>query len=206
MQAYELDSAAAFDALVYGENHPGTVQFMQNQLDFVANTFKDKGNYFIERSRAAFETFNNSNAINYARRVISSIGKNINTEYVITLTELEQMQQASLTMQRWIMANPQIRSMYHNQTIDGYSSTYVDVFGDVKGDAHYDYRRVMNGIMQEDKNGEPFFINYLYDDLRENDRELTFGEQISIIETWSRINRIIDLNKNDPTSPTGGML
>jgi len=36
--------------------------------------------------------------------------------------------------------------------------------------------------------------------------DLTHGEKVDIIHTWSKLEYLIALNKEDPTSPDGGFL
>ena len=50
-------------------------------------------------------------------------------------------------MKRYIMANPHVREAYQEQRIAGYDGTYKDPFADDTIENHYDYRRVMNGVV-----------------------------------------------------------
>ena len=51
------------------------------------------------------------------------------------------------------MAQPDIRSLYHKGHCDGYSDTYVDMEPGLVGEQHYDYRRVMDGVVEETETG-----------------------------------------------------
>jgi hypothetical protein len=202
---YALGATDAFDALCYGQSHPSTLQFLQNQASFIADTVTQQGRAFLDRSRQAFEVFNGSAAIDFARKISSTVKGLFESKHIVGLWELEAMQKASITMQRWVMANPTVRKLYHEQKLDGYSDTYSDVHGTDIADSHYDYRRVMDGVMQFEDNDEWFVKEYI-EDLLDGDRDLTHSEKVDIIHTWNKMDLILALGKDDPTSPVGGKL
>lgn len=173
MRAY--GAADAWAAVCYGETHSGTVDFLKNQFSTVGNALTDYGRKFVDASKSAFNHFNGSEALRFARKVVAGVNKSYDTERIVDLTTLKELQAASLQMQRWLMANPNIRKMYHRQQCDGYSSTYVDVEPSYIGESHYDYRRVMQGIGVEEEDGSTRYDNYL-EELKEGDRELIFEE------------------------------
>ena len=110
-------------------------------------------------------------------------------------------------MQRWIMANPDVRKLYHEQRIDGYSDTYEDIHENSIGESHYDYRRVMNGIVVDNDDEEADYgwssVTY-FEDLAEEDRELRIDEQYDILSSWHYLQRYLAVGKEDPTSLFNG--
>jgi hypothetical protein len=198
-------SAQSFDALVYGESHPNTVNFLQNQISHVSERLTDAGRMFMDRGRNAFEHFNNSEAMRFARNAVRAAQGIFDTPRIRELSTLEDFTKANLLMQRWAMANPKVRELYHAQRIDGYSDTYQDVHGTVTGDRHYDYRRVTDGLMEfSDEDG--WKCTQYVEDLIEGDRDLLFEEQLDITRSWRAMETLIALGKDDPTSQTGGSL
>jgi hypothetical protein len=108
-------------------------------------------------------------------------------------------------MQRWVMANPMVRELYHKQRCDGYSSTYTDVSpGDIK-ENHYDYRRTTDGVMLETTEGD-YVTKWYIEELLPSDRHLTNSEKIDIINTWTVVNNALMMKELDPTCNNGGML
>lgn len=195
----------AFDAMVYGTQHPTTTNYLNSQVSNLTNTLTDAGRMFMEKSKQVFEFFNSNAAIDFARRVVSSVkNKFTNQEYVLKLWEPEAIQNAGLIMQRWIMANPNVRELYHAQQIDGYSDTYIDIHGKVSGDEHYDYRRVMDGIVVVEED-DFMHVEYI-EDLLEGDRDLTLSEQVDILHTWNAVNAYLALGEEDVTNPYGGSM
>lgn len=203
--SYSLGAADSWDAIVYGEPHPSTVSFLQQQVSQFSDTLTNAGRAFMEKSRQAFDFFNSSEAMRFARDAMQRVRGAFETPGIVNLWDLAQMQGASLTMQRWIMANPVVRKMYHEQRCDGYSDTYIDMAPCAIGKDHYDYRRVMDGYMQTTPEGDWKIEHYL-ESLTEGDRDLMHEEKIDIMLTWSAMDLVLALSQDDPTSPVGGSL
>ena len=207
MSTLSFGASDAFDALVYSEAHPATLNFLQNRLTQMGQQAVGAGQAFIARAQEAFTHYNGAAAMSFIRGVLQSVKgtANADTPRVLNLFELVEMQTASPVMQRWIMANPNVRTMYHKQQLDGYSDTYVDVHpGDV-GESHYDYRRVMDGIVQMDGDNA-WFVRQYVETIPDEDRRLFFLEKVDILSTWSAMDLIIALGKDDPTGEAGSML
>lgn len=195
----------AFDALAYGESHPGTVEFLRNQYDNVAGLITDAGRAFFDRSRQTFEHFNSNAALNFARKVVQKLaGSDISVDRISFLSDLQQLQKATLTMQRWNMANPVIRQRYLDQRLDGYSDTYINIHGTDIGWYHYDYRRAVEGLGWTDKEGHEHWTQF-DDELLDGDRRLMLSEQVDIKDTWSIQNALLKFG-DDSTDPEGGQL
>lgn len=204
MHAFTADDA--FNAFVYPEKHPSGVQFLREQFNNFTGVLTNTANEFIQASRQQVDRFTSHAAVDFARNILKSfMGTNaVITDRVLSLFEIDQFQGASLQMQRWVMASPVVRGLYHEQRCEGYSETYVDMDPGLKGEDHYDYRRVMDGVMHiTDDN---WYATSYVEELKEGDRDLTHGEKVDIQNTWSRLEYLIALNKEDPTSPDGGYL
>jgi hypothetical protein len=138
-----------------------------------------------------------------ARNAIRSARGLLTPNVIQPLVSYEEFQIAQPVMQRYIMAQPDIRQLFFDQRCDGFSDTYVDQQPGKIGETHYDYRRVMNGMMVEE--GEDFVVHHYLDELREGDRELTFHEQVDILSTWQVMSMFMQ-EKKDPTNIYGGKL
>lgn len=198
---------AMFDAMVFGTgNRSGMEYVTQLNEAFVNNVAAPVLDmYHGILNHSMFQTYRDD-----ALRQLKSLGQNIasafQTNGVNELYDIGQMQHATAVMQRWIMANPEIRQMYHQNRIDGYSDSYEDRAPGVYGIDHYEYRRVTNGITMEHP-GSDEYVRYNWTEVELNpDDELTFDEQMSVMYTWSRAQAIIANRKEDPTSKWGGDL
>lgn len=196
----------AFDALVYGEQHPGTVDYLRSQFKDVTGTLTEASRKFYDNARTTFEHFNSNAAINFARNAIQALtgGRNVDVARVVYLGELDQLRSASLYMQRWLMANPVVRERYLDQRLDGYSDSYVNFSGLDIGWKHYDYQLVTDGLMTIDDEGDAHWKEFFLEP-REGDRHFTLGEKVDIVDSWSAQNVLLKLCE-DPTNAEGGQL
>jgi len=199
-----------FNAFAYGEKAPGTMQYLQNQIQNISQTVQGVAKEFFMEAQQIYQDFNSDAAIRNARLAVRKLSGLFQRDEVRYLSDIGQIQNAPLTMQRWIMAEPTVRQLYHDQMCDGYSSSYVDVFPSAIGADHYDYRQVMNGILQDtppDENGETGWKATIWvDDLAEGDKQLSFDEKTDIIDTWAVVRQLMGHGGEDPTSSNGGML
>lgn len=197
----------AFNAMLYGEHHVGTVNYLAEQRSKVRNYLSEAGHRFRERAENIIQRFNYSDAMRLTRAVNRAMNNAWNLDAITRLNDIGQLQHAKPNMQRWIMAEPSLRVMYHQQKCDGYSDSYVDSQPNVVGEAHYEYRRATNGVFfgkQDSK--EPLCAVTYYESLRPNERELLFDEQVDILSTWELARKLILEGKEDPTSVFNSML
>lgn len=197
---------AEFNGLVYGDKHPGTARFLQNQLNIgFSDTLSDVGRQMFSSVQSLYDKFNSDNVLRLAKAARRKVTGLFQQDVIKPLWTIEDIQQATLVMQRWVMAHPELRKMYHEQRCDGYSNTYIDMQPGAVGELHYDYRRVMDGFVQEDDEGT-FKITYYYDDVSEDDPELSLEDKIDVINTWDMISRYLKHTEDDPTSVYGDKL
>lgn len=203
-----------FDALVYGYQHPGTAQYLEEniqrlgqQVQSFGQTVSDAGRAFYQSAQDLYGRFNNSDAMRMAHAAVRKVQLLLQPEMIRPLNQVSCIQNASLTMQRWIMAEPTARQHYHEQRCDGYGDTYVDMHPGFIGQAHYDWRRVHHGLLVEDETDpENFRVTFYLDELAEGDRELTLTEQMDVLNTWDFVKQYFDKGADDPTSPLAAML
>lgn len=203
----EFGASDRFDALLYGESHPGTVEYLRNEVEraSMSDILTDTGRAFMKGAAETFEYFNGSRAMDFARSVVGKAKGLFQQNYIIPLTTVAELRDATVTMQRWIMAHPETRKRFNDQRIDGFADTYVDMDPGAWGETHYDYRRVTEGLLVTDDKGDRF-VEYI-EPLREGDRRLTMSEQLSIKEaTWDYLDLVYAIGEEDPTNPTGGKL
>ncbi len=193
-----------FDAIIYPDQPLINQQYFQNQISTFSNTLNDFGRQFMEAARDAYQAINNSEAVHMAKVAIRAAKGIFKTNQIMPLNDLVDFQAATPTMQRWVMACPEVREMYHKQRCDGYSDSYVDMHPGFMRDDHYDYRRVMDGVIEA--TDDSWSVKFYPDDLLEGDRELDHHEKSMILDTWATARLFMDGAKADPTNPFGGKL
>lgn len=188
----------AWDAIAYGEQNSLNVDYFKNQLQNIGNNLNERVMGYYHDAQQIFHSFTNNDVLRTMRNAMKSASLLFQENIIKTIDTMDEIQNASLQMQRWIMANPVVREMYHQQRCDGYSDTYVDLQPNKIADNHYDYRRVMDGIFVSENNEDKFTI-YM-EDLHEGDRELILSEQNDILTTWNIIEMFMSQGLKDPTS------
>jgi hypothetical protein len=192
-----------------GEPHPAMLQYAREQAQFIGNYIQQTGSTFAQGVVQSYENFYSDDALRHARSALSKVGSYFQADKIVELTSIYDIQQAQPLMQRYIMAEPTLAEMYHQGRCAGYG--YTDPFPGQFGEANYNYRRVMNGIMvetpatEDEPDGNTEFHIFI-EELVENDRELALHEQSAIMETWERVRFSLAHSLIDPTSQSGDML
>lgn len=202
--AFAPTATDEFNAMVYGRHHPGTLDYLGQQYDSIASKLTDASRDFVKKSHSAFEWFQSSTMLNFARGVLKK-ANNQHIEIIKPLTTIAELQLAKPGMQRWIMANVNVRERWQKQRCDGFTETYEDIHpGDI-GSAHYDWRRVMDSVVQADD--EDWCVHQYNDTpLYENEHSLALSEKADILHTWACLDAFMALGEKDPTSAEGASL
>jgi hypothetical protein len=176
---------AGLDYVLYGDKSNLVKSYLENQLSNIPVVFNEFTQRIQDNLNASYQwvtdTLTKYNILNRLRKNNVNIVDNYFTE----LLTFEALQNANPTMQRWVMAHPVVRQEYINNNIEGYPDSYVNIFGNDIGSEDYNYRRVMDGVVQDTEDG--FVINHYIDELLPGDRELDHNEKAVILNTWDAI-------------------
>jgi len=198
-------------AFTYGLPHQGTVNYLSSRLAEFGNsiaTIPSAVRGMFDDVKRSFGAYFSDEAIEAAKKALHNSGSEINVFAVSAMLDLISTQNANLANQRWIMAEPTLRALYHKQQVDGFSGSYVDMEPGSIGDSHYDYRRAIDGLLIEEPDGD-FVCDIFCDDLEEGDTHLTIREQVNIQLSWdflrSHLKSKVEMLQ-DPTDKSGGYL
>ena len=205
MNYISAGGSASFDALLYPDKSNYGIQYIADQFQNFSQSLTDVGRTFMNEAYDIYKSINDSSIVQMAKNALRKAGEFVMTQFIKPLYTKEELQEAPLCMQRWIMAEPYIRKEDQQGRLNGYKSTYMDLDPEGIGIDHYDYRRVTDGILMEDKDTGSMYIDSWYEDLYPDDRELDFDEQTDILYTW-KIARMVmrnleeDITCNDNNS------
>ncbi len=199
MAQFSTGGLDVMEAMAFGAPHPNTLNFIQQSLMQPTVALTDAGARFMSTVKDLYEKVSGSTAIRTAEAIRHRIGSLFQENEIRYLERLSEIQNAPTIMQRYIMAEPTIRAAYHRQEIDGYSHSYVDVEPGQVGKDHYDYRRVMDGVIELNDDGSWSSTTY-FDELHENDRPLTLLEKDTILNQWDTVSGWYKQFTYDPTS------
>lgn len=196
-----------FRALAYGRPDMTTINWCrereQQQLAVVDPFIR---NNYIQQQGTVFGDFDIQGIANVARAVSHYVEEAWYVDNIRTLNTLEELQLPPVTMVKWIMACPEVRTRYHEQSLAGYDDLYVDLEPGKNGEDHYYYRRVVDGVFLEDKDTGDWTANEWVEELHEEEDLLDFTDQTMILATWRTMVRELDKNTYDPTSQFNAML
>ena len=197
-QVINLSDAAA-DFYLYGDKSNILQSVIQNQIALIKPAY----NEFSDRIKSALVSsynFITDKMVNYGiLNQINQAGLQAIDNYYEEYNNFESLQHANYTMQRWIMSHPEVRQLYLEQNIDGYSNSYKNVFGKVIGEDDYNYRRVMDEVLISN-NDDNWKVNYYIEDIFNHDKELSYYEKIKVLNTYDAIDWLLDNCKWDFTN------
>lgn len=198
-----------FNAMVYGaERHPNTMQYLQSQVQQFSGALTEFGQAFFTGAQQLHDTFNSSEAMRAARAAVRRFDSLFMPDRIQTIEKLGHLQNAPVAMQRWIMAQEDMRQLYLGQRCDGYSDTYQNVWGNDWKVDHYDWRLIHQGVMMEVKTDDfdGHVMHHWLADVAEGDRPLVFGEQSDILNTHDVVKAYVELGLDDPSDKRGNKL
>lgn len=203
MATFIAGGADVLDAIGGGHLSQSVRGWLNESANAVINTLPQQGQAFIERWREANQVMSTDMSIALLSSLEQKSDNAWNTHAVRILDTIPSFQAAGPVMQRWVMAYPEVRERYLNNSLAGYHDEYVNYYGDVSGEQHYDYRRVMDGVGKL-HNGH--YMKKQYHDVLGDDQALTVTQKHTIMKTWQMLQDHLEENDDDPTCQFGGKL
>lgn len=192
----------AFKAIAFGEQNPVNQGFLSsfysNPVMGAAGAYFDN---FYTAAKSRFEKFNSNEAMMIAKAALNQVRGFFQPNTIRALRSIEDFQVAGTVMQRWLMANPVLRTQYHAQKCDGYSDSYVDTQPGKIGENHLDWRMVMTDMVQETDDGGWKTVQYVDEPLNGEEHALDFMDKVSIHKSWLNQNVFIAAAGKDSSSP-----
>lgn len=188
-------------SVLFGQPTQSTVNYFEQVKDRIqqkAGVFKEE---FIQTSNQIFDSVYSARALELTRAAINKAGALFDPDIIKQLHTLSDFQIAKPTMMRHIMANPVVRAKFIDGRCEGYGEAYFDRQPGVVGENHYDYRRVMTGVVQQDPDTGGAFYRTYCEELHEGDEHLSPGQQLDVLKSWTNVEYLMSLAAKDPTSP-----
>ena len=124
------------------------------------------------------------------------------------VTNVYDLQQATTFEQRWLMTNQNLRLAVNAGRAHGYAESYNDPNPEAMGRTHRDYRIANDGfsLLDEEKPGTFTGKVVHYDEPLEEGEELSMQSKINIALANRMVDRLLDEDDIDPTSPDNNTL
>lgn len=192
--------SAAFDYLLYGERDRGFANYLDQMRDEAVRHLGSTAQQFVMKTKENVERFYGSDAMRLARAAVRKVASLYEIDEIYELSNIGQLQHAPPKMLPYVMAEPELREMYHQQRVEGYGDDYIDYQPGVVGEGHTDYENVVDGIFMQCKDDEEACVSTSYLHLDE-DNLLDHDQQMGImLVTWEQVRIALSKGKEDPTS------
>lgn len=199
----------AFTAMAYGAPDPLTIQWCtQRNHAFMQNIIPEAREFFTNTANTVFDAL----AYNDIARMAKAMARKASTLWMVDMIQpletIAAMQHAPDSMLQWIMAEPTVRDMYHQQQLAGYDERYIDpIPQSIKSTESPLYLAVHNGVYMPSADGESHVaVEYLGDFDHDDPYHLELADQVSIMQTWAHLRAALSRCLEDPTSATNSML
>ena len=133
----------AFRALVYPPPTAELVSYLRGNVNKVIEAGVRYGEEFANNIRSIYDKYQSDDVINASRLLLYQTGMHLNQNVIYPVHE-DQLYDANLIMQRYIMSQLDMNKRYERQMCYGYAGTYVDPEPDVYGKDRRDYMRVLS--------------------------------------------------------------
>lgn len=196
-----------FQALAYGAPRSEDREYLRDHIENAALRLGRSAGAFIERARERFNSFDLRALDRKLDAVKRKVRHAFDDDNIGPMSRIGEFQQAGINKQRWLMANVKARRLVHSDRMYGWRDSYIDVEPGRFGEAHHDYRCVVNGIARTNEEGHRYieqFFDVYDEDMRE---ELKFDDQTTILDDmWVNFEAIISEGKDDPSDKNNGSL
>lgn len=197
MAKFIVGDEESFRLSISGIPNQSTINYIREQSFTPSLALDQNTREFMEQSRNIYNEYLSDKAIEKAH-FIKNIANNTWQHNVIrALEDIDQMQQAPSVMVPYIMAMPEVRSLWQAGGCAGYDEDYVDEYPNLNGEDNLYYRRMMDGILQETED-EMYYVDYSEPlDLEE---PLHVTQQFILLNVRNSIARKLQDKGDDPTS------
>lgn len=190
-------------AILYRPPSRSLYNFLQDNYQHAMNYVRDVGNGFIDNLKSLYNKYTSEEAIQRTKDILYSTGMHFSQD-VIAPIEYNQLNNANLIMQRYMMAHPKVGDLYRRGMLHGFSETFFDREPDTYGEDRLDYGRVMDGVLQFDEEGNGFVEYFIQNDTIYDELDLTETEQFTLADMYSLVTAAIS-NGLDPTDPNNNL-
>lgn len=208
MATYVHGGVDAFNAMAFCQPSAEDISFFQRNTQAFQANLGHTGQQFFNNMQARMQILDFDKLKEYAQAAARRVSSFWQSDAIRPLQTLADQQFPPSLMIRWQMTNPNIRELYHKNLCEGYGDKYIDPQPGVSGEFHHEWRMVMHGMEQQDKEGNLFWQSFdeEFDDHERSMNFLTVPEKHDILMSWQHADDYVFKQKDDPTSQFSGML
>ena len=194
-----------FDALAFEPPDEDTYAYMRSTTERYRSNLSERGRSFMSRIEETYRAIERSDIVRLTRSVSRKASNLWQVDEIRKLIDIGDFQHPPERMRRWVMASVDVRRRYHRGECEGYGDEYIDHDPGVRGEDHYDWRRVSNGVFKYDEERGVSVASTYYEPLRNSDDHLSLVDQDDILCSWDILKGLMS-GTEDPTSKWNGKL
>lgn len=198
-----MGGKAAMDAYLYKAPDQSFLAYLQSNMQPIIDTVSNVSSSFKDAVVGLYNKHNSTSVLNAAKALLFNTGSHINQNIIYTVP-YDNMANANLAMQRYIMSDLEIQKLYNRNMCNGFQDTYFDMEPNNKGEERHSYMSVMDGVLYFDQEENGVVKHYSFVDMVSTEEIGTY-EKISVLDTWHNALRMI-ASGYDPTDINGGEL
>lgn len=195
-----LNANDYFNTVAYGPRSEEVSNFFLSKVDTLQSIIPDTYANLYQDIRTNATYVNSDYLRAMGENLLAHVGSMWKGDNIRPLNTVAELQAAPLSMQEYIMAEPTVRKLFHEQGCDGYSETYVDVEPGCIGQDHSTYRKVHHGITIVHEDDTETTSVYHSDMVDDGYDDLTISNKVDIMTTMAAVKAAVLAGKQDPTS------
>lgn len=191
--------SSGFDALLYRPPGRELIDYISHNVSSVLTATNKFGERFVNNVKSLFDRFGSERSVNESKLLLQQMSNSFRDD-VIHRVAYEDLGNANLMMQHYIMANPMLGELSRKGMCHGYADTYINFEKDTYGENTMLYQNVMDGVHDVENDTLKF---YHHTEMPEDG--FSAMDKISVLDTWDNVVKSI-FDGIDPTDPDGGVL
>jgi len=190
---------AGFNALLYTPPSQPLIDYIGRHVNAAMEATGTLGQRFVDNVKSIYNRFGSERSILDSKRLLAQTGPGFRDD-VIYNVGYNDLGNANLWMQHYIMANPRVGDLYSKGMCHGYADTYINSEKDTYGENTMLYMDVMDGVYDLEKDT---LHHYYHTEMSDNGMDTV--DKMSVLNTWDNVVESI-FKGLDPTDPDKGSL
>lgn len=154
----------------------------------------------MQYAKTAYEDLNNTIRLSNIKNALRNMSNEaqVDPNIIQNINKWSDVCTANPMTQRYIMAMPELRTLFHQQRADGFSGSYFDTQPDSVGKDHYDYCRVMDGVVHEATEKVDEHHNFYFQEDLFEEGQIDAVDKSIVASIWAMIPGMLSQGK-DPS-------
>ncbi len=204
-QFIDAPQSSTFHKGLFGAVSDASLNYLQNQIASLRNIGGALGDQLYQKSIGMYESINGAHAVMTAKAILEQSNAAVKPDIIRDLRTMVDFQTAKPVMVNWMMTSTAIRQAWMDGRINGWSDTYVDPEPGKIGEQMTAYRQLHQGVLK-DHHEASWVSSQYFEEFPSGENRLDIRDLCNIFSAQERVENLIALGGEDPTSEYGGSL